>query len=307
MKQMFMFVILCILVLVNPLAADDYDYGGTLGEGEQLGVMRSDDLGKTWKFIGHAGFLANGSKSLGLLPVDISPVAIDGGVALYFFDLQSIDPSKIHVFYRSVSSDGVHFTKPEAVLKSSNSILDPFFLKRANVPIKNYYLAYVHVPGGADIYTSNDGMSFTFAANLPGARTPGALELPGQGVRVFGCDGPGISSWTSTDGISKFTKDPGDRLFPVVGTGTVLGDPHPIPLRAGGYFPNGHPKNGYVMVYKVSNTIHPRYDVAYLATSPDGLAWAKTNVPIATGSVPSIVELADGVLLVYYVVFPVLP
>jgi hypothetical protein len=286
-----------------PPAVPLYDYGGKLAEGERIGVMRSDDLGKTWKYLGHAGFRRVGTADLGLNPVDITPVQVDAGVALYFFDLQTNKPGANHVIYRAVTGDGVHFTTPVAVIDTSVSVMDPFILKRLNVPMKNFYVGYLHIPGGAGIYTSNDGMSFTSVGNLMGARAPGALELPGQIVRVFGCDGPGISSWKSPDGIGEFIKDAVDVLS--ADPGTMLGDPHPIPLRAGGFLPNGHPKNGYVMTYKVrpnANPIAPQ-DVVFLATSPDGSIWTKPAAGIVYGSVPSIVELADGVLLLYYVDF----
>jgi hypothetical protein len=63
---------------------------------------------------------------------------------------------------------------------------------------------------------------------------------------------------------------------------------------------------GYLMAYKVRPSgaaDDPAQDLVYLATSFDGYTWTPGSAPVVKGSVPSLVELADGAILLYYVDF----
>lgn len=75
-------------------------------------------------------------------------------------------------------------------------------------------------------------------------------------------------------------------------------DPHPIQLRAG----------GYMMVYAVYREGTHTDEQArleaieiHIASSADGFNWTVNPGPIGYGSVPGLVETADGTLDIYYV------
>ena len=96
----------------------------------------------------------------------------------------------------------------------------------------------------------------------------------------------------SSDGLT-FADEAGTRISG--SGGDIVCDPHPIRLQDG----------TYLMTYKVrpSGVQGPRQDEVYLATSTDGLTWQTGGDAIVTGSVPGLVQLEDGTLLVYYVDF----
>ena len=106
--------------------------------------------------------------------------------------------------------------------------------------------------------------------------------------------GSDIYGATSPDGLSDFILDAQPSIQR--NGADMVNDAHPIALRSG----------GYLMSYKVrpsGATDDPSQDLVYLATSADGYTWTTGTSPIVKGSVPSIVELADGTLLLYYVDF----
>jgi hypothetical protein len=159
---------------------------------------------------------------------------------------------------------------------------------------------YLSDAGGIRVAVSND-KGATFASNgmvSIGLSVPGALKLPGGSVRLFGgmpSTGSDIYGATSPDGLSGFVLDAQPAIQR--NEADMVNDAHPIALRSG----------GYLMAYKVrpsGATDDPTQDLVYLATSTNGYTWmADDTSPIVKGSVPSIVELDDGTLLLYYVDF----
>ncbi len=253
---------------------------------ERIGVLRSTDEGVTWTFLGHACFHAPT-----LVPVDPSALTVDGGVALYFLDLASLrSTAPARVVYRAVTGNGLTFTTPEPAFTIPDFVTDPFVLRLFN----GSYLMYLHDSASIRISQSNDGLVFPAPGTvIPGA-LPGALQLAGGAVRLFDCEPDGIVSSTSPDGIGNFVRD---LTVPSIPTGgaTLVCDPHPIALR----------KGGFLMAYKVipAGGQTPLDDQIYLATSTDALRWTVRTPSVGIGGVPSIVELADGTLLLYFVNF----
>jgi hypothetical protein len=258
---------------------------------ERVGVMRSTDGGKSWESLGHACFHAPA-----LAPVDISPILIDDRIALYFVDLMSFAPGSTRTVYRALASDGVSFTQPVPVYSSTTQQLtDPYVLRLEN----GSSVMYLSDAGGIRVTTSNDqGATFTSGGLVSvGLSVPGALQLPDGSVRLFGGappSGSDIYGASSPDGLSNFTLDPQPAIRR--DGADMVNDAHPIALRSG----------RYLMAYKVrpsGATDNVAEDLVYLATSADGYTWTTGTSPIVKGSVPSIVELADGTLLLYYVDF----
>jgi hypothetical protein len=251
---------------------------------ERIGVKRSTDRGLTWTFLGHACFHAPA-----LIPVDPSPLRIDDGVALYFYDLLGARPGiEKRQIYRATSTNGVAFTVPQVAFTTADAITDPFVLRLTD----GTYRMYLHTDKGILSAFSSDGLTFT---PDDGTRTraggvPGALLLPSHEIRLFVC-GQGILSLFSRDGLD-FVQEEGMRI---PWEGRLVADPHPIHLSTG----------GYLMAYKTvpEGGKTPQDDIVLLATSADGLNWVPGSKAIARGSVPGIVELADGTLLLYYVDF----
>jgi len=296
--QKMMRVLMLSIVLVLSLTTGCLGAKPACGEEEysagfeRIGVLRSTDGGKTWKSLGDACFHAPQ-----LLPVDPSPLASGSGVALYFLDLFTLNRSGVErVIYRSDSADGLEFSLPEQVFLFGENITDPYVLQLSDGSFRMYLM---HPVESSDIISasSRDGLVFSLD---PGFRTtagaiPGALLLPDGRVRLFVAGDPrGITSLISPDGLT-FTQEDGVRIST---SGIRTTDPHPIRLRAG----------GYLMVY----TVHREGEYAdeqarlaaievHLASSPDSLNWTANPAPIALGSVPGLVETADGTLYIYYV------
>jgi hypothetical protein len=258
---------------------------------ERIGVMRSTDGGESWEFLGHACFHAPA-----LAPVDISPIRIGDSVALYFVDLMSFAPGSTRTVYRAFTTDGVLFTNPVPVYSSTTQELtDPYVLAMQN----GEFIMYLSDAGGIRIAVSTD-QGATFASSglvSVGLSVPGALQLPDGRVRLFGgAPSTGSDIWgaTSPDGLSNFVLDAQPTIQR--NGADMVNDAHPIALRSG----------GYLMAYKVRPSgaaEDPAQDLVYLATSADAYTWTPGTSPIVRGSVPSIVELADGTLLLYYVDF----
>jgi hypothetical protein len=271
-----------------PQECADTEYSAST---ERVGVIRSTDGGSSWEFLGHACFHAPT-----LAPVDISPILIDNKIALYFVDLMSFTSGSTRTVYRAFTSDGVSFTQPEPVYTSTTEeFTDPYVLKMND----GRFIMYLSGAGGVLVTISNnEGGIFTSSGVVSvGLSVPGALQLPDDSVRLFGgmpSSGSDIYGATSMDGLSNFLLDSEPAISRK--DADMVNDAHPIALRSG----------GYLMAYKVrpsGATDDPTQDLVYLATSIDGYTWKAGNSPIVKGSVPSIVELADGTLLLYYVDF----
>jgi hypothetical protein len=260
---------------------------------ERVGVLRSTDGGASWTFLGDACFHAPQ-----LLPVDPSPQVSASGVALYFLDLKTLNQQAGNgrVIYRAESSDGVEFSQPEPVFLFGENVTDPYILRLGDGSYR-MYLMHLSEPEDIISATSRDGLVFALDE---GYRTregaiPGALLLPDGRVRLFVAGDPrGITSLVSPDGLT-FTMEEGARI-PMDGIRTT--DPHPIPLQAG----------GFMMVYTTHREGNYADEQARLAaieirtaSSADGFNWTVNPRPIAYGTVPGLVETADGILYVYYV------
>jgi alpha-N-arabinofuranosidase len=273
---------------VSPQGCTDSEYSaGT----ERIGVMRSTDGSKTWEFLGHACFHAPT-----LAPVDISPTRIGNDVALYFVDVMSFAPGRNRTVYRALTSDGVLFTQPVPVYSSTTEQLtDPYVLRKRT----GEFIMYLSDAGGIRVTVSTDqGATFTSSGMVSlGLSVPGALQLPDGSVRLLGGappTGSDINGATSPDGLSNFVLDAQPAIQR--NGADMINDAQPISLSSG----------GYLMSYKVrpaGAAEDPAKDLVYLATSTDGYTWTTGTSPIVKGSVPSIVELADGTLLLYYVDF----
>jgi hypothetical protein len=260
---------------------------------ERIGVLQSTDSGGTWTFLGNACFHAPE-----LIPVDPSPLTSNSGIALYFLDLKTLDQKTgaNRIIYRAMSSNGLEFSKPESVFLFGENITDPYIIKLTN---SNYRMYLMHPIEPADIIsaTSQDGLVFTLdeGYRTKSGAIPGALLLPDGRIRLFVAGDPkGITSLISDDGLS-FTMEEGVRI-PLEGIRTT--DPHPIQLRRG----------DYMMVYTVHREGTYADEQARLAaieirtaTSEDGFNWNVNPTTIAYGSVPGLVETADGILYIYYV------
>jgi len=262
----------------------------TTGESqEQIGMIESSDGGATWEFKGYAQFNAPD-----LNPVDPS-VLWDGGLlVLYFLDLNSLGQDEA-VFYRTVATDdtGLDFTPPEAALRYQGEFTDQDVVRLPGGPFRAFLVS--HTAGGIVSATSADGHLFTLD---PGAVTsagsvPGALVLPDGRVRLF-VHSAGITSVISDDGLN-FSSEPGVRI-PIPEGSYMVADADPILTLDG----------NYLMAYKLreGQTEEPTEDQVYLAESADGFTWTTQPGPLVRGSVPTLVQLPDRRLRIYYVDFP---
>lgn len=274
----------------NSSACEEDEYSAGF---ERIGVLRSTDGGATWAFLGNACFHAPE-----LIPVDPSPMAGSEGVVLYFLDLKTLNQQTgaERVIYRSVSRDGLAFSQPETAFRFGENITDPYVLQLAGGEYRMYLMRTTE-PGDIISATSQDGRVFKLDDRYrtnQGA-IPGALLLPDGRVRLFVAgDERGLTSLISEDGLD-FEMEEGVRI-PVDGIRTT--DPHPVRLQAG----------EYLMVYTVHRAGEYPDEQArlgaievHIASSQDALHWTAHPEVIAYGSVPGLVELADGTLYVYYV------
>jgi hypothetical protein len=298
--QLFLFALTLLLIGCGGTTAAPSEVtsnGGTRGcrddeysaSMERVGVLRSTDHGSTWSFMGDACFHAPT-----LVPVDLSPLAIEGGIALYFFDLKTLNqPNAPRVIYRATTTDGLEFNKPAPAYTYPENMTDPYILQLPNGAFRMYVMSEIGILSAS----SSDGLVFTSDSGVrrKDGALPGLLLLPDNQVRMFLSGDPmGITSFISTDGLT-FTRESGVRI-PTSGIRTT--DSHPIRLRAG----------GYLMVYSIyppGQYADERARLAsieiHLASSSDGFNWTEIPGIIGHGGVPGLVEAADGTLFIYYV------
>jgi hypothetical protein len=270
--------VLVAVLLVTPQAV--YGYA------ERIGMIESTDHGLNWTFKGHADFHTSV-----LNPVDPTALFDNGLCVLYYFDLQSLGTDTA-VVYRAVATDaeGLDFTPPAIALKYAGDLTDPYVIRFSS----GKYRMYIHTPSAILSASSDDGFTYSLDS---GERTrvggvPGALVLVGDSVRLFVC-GQGITSLKSPNGLD-FTSESGVRIR-VPLSGKLVADPSPLKCIDG----------KYRMAYKVrpAGVDGPELDEVHLAVSPDGLHWTPGAGSIAIGSVPTMIELPDGRLRIYYVDF----
>jgi hypothetical protein len=254
---------------------------------ERMGMIESTDHGITWQFKGHADFHASS-----LNPVDPSALVDNGLLVFYFFDLNSLGTDTA-VVYRSVGTDGtgLYFSPPAKAFQMHGVFTDPMVVKMQN----GKYRMYLH--GETAILSAASDNGFVFTQDQ-GDRTttggvPGAVVLPDGKVRLFVC-GQGITSLISDNGLD-FTQEPGIRI-PIPKGAAVVADPNPIRIADG----------TYRMAYKVGppgQVGPPVLDEVHLAESQDGYSWTPGSASLVKGSVPTLVELPDGRMRIYYVDF----
>jgi hypothetical protein len=309
MQKYFMFFSVLLIIFVSEQAIELYAQTGTVWQNthlnyeqnskqkiqyfnsefqERMGMIEMTPWDSHWIFRGYSQF-----NSPLLNPVDPCAMWDNGLLVFYFFDLQSLGTDTA-VVYRCAATDstGLNFTKPEAAFKYYGDITDPFTIKLPN----GSYRMYLHgsSAGGIISATSTNGHVFNLDDGIrtEAGGVPGALVLPDGKIRLFVCS-QGITSAISDDGLN-FTPEPGIRI-PIPSGAFRAADPNPIQCIDG----------IYRMAYKVKpiETESPEYDEVYLAESTDGFTWTSGLLPLIKGSVPTLVELPNGTLRIYYVDF----
>ena len=198
---------------------------------EQIGLLRSEDNGKTWsdKLIVIIEGLAD------KVPVDPSPLILDDGrVRLYYYDinerpspLNSVAENKI---YSAISEDGLKFVQEEGVRFARKGIFDP--------DVNKYGDTWTMYTGAVEqnqvIYaTSTDGLSFTEkGVAFEGGAVPDVF-LKNKTYYLYTA---GINIATSTDG-AQFTATKNSFRSQV---SPLTADPSVIEL----------PDHSYMMFYK---------------------------------------------------------
>ena len=168
---------------------------GYSAKAERIGVLRSTDDGVTWVSLGNACFHWPSTPKT---PVDPSPIVINGRIVLYFMDFDTL-----HELYRAESEDGLEFGAPSLAFQDTATMTDPYVLNTG----AGYRLYLLHDstspcsgPDGC-VLTAFDtnGMFFQAPSEAVPLSTvstpqgsfsylvppPGALSLPGGGVRLF--------------------------------------------------------------------------------------------------------------------------
>ncbi len=262
-----------------------------------IAVKSSTDQGASWTELGHICY-----HDASILSVDCTALPTDNGVALYFIDMKLLgQPSNIQrMLYRAISTDGVNFDSPVAVITSSYDMVDPAVIRTWDGKIR-LYVPSGEVPmlQGFIGAVSEDGVHFTRDSSFVNANggMPGGLVLPDHRVRMFagGEIGPGqrgIVSMISDDGFH-FTQESGLRIAAASPREEdVPGDPSPIHLLNG----------GYLMSFMV-NPSNPRDAIKAeyrLATSQDGFSWKVNPSVFAVGGTSCLVQRSDGTLFFYY-------
>jgi hypothetical protein len=255
------------------------------------GILHSTDHGATWTSLGKA--CIQGLR--GLLPVDPTPLVVNGRIVLYFVDLVHLNQPVPQSVYRVASMDGVNFDTPQPAYTQPVTMVDPFVLRLPDGSFRLY------VPSGSSgMISAASSDSVTFKLEGPGKLDnlfgmPGLLLLPDNRIRFFGSDHPesqGLGSLISNDGLH-FTPEIGWRI-PMPTDYLYINNPEPIRLADG----------GYLMLYQTQDKKHEgRPDwmaEIHLATSTDGFNWTPNPAIIGYGGTSCVVEAPDGTLFIYY-------
>jgi hypothetical protein len=261
------------------------------GEQSNLFILRSIDHGATWASLGNACM----REANGVQIADTTPLIIDGHIVLYFVDLAHLDRPVPQSIYRSESTDGVHFDKPQPAYTQTQAMVDPFVL---GMPNGSFRLYVPSGPEGIISAVSSDSITFKREGVVysgEGGGMPGALLLPDGKVRLFIDGGPnsqGLVSLVSEDGRN-FTRESGVRI-PKPADYLTINNPEPIRLMDG----------RYLMLYQTQDKKHegrPEWMAEiHLATSMDGFNWVADPRIIGYGGTSCAVEARDGTLFIYY-------
>lgn len=251
---------------------------------------QSTDQGESWTSGEATVHCASGQG-----PVDPELVALDGGDLLVYYlandnakgeDPLASQPDGTWRFAVARSVDGgLHFTEEAVLIEGPTPIADPALVRVSDGGWRMYYSE------GADIVSAFAVDPLGPFVREAGARlsgqggSPGVLQIGGI-THLFTCPA-GIARSESPDGLA-FT--PGETALSLPPGYDVLCDPSPTRTDA-----------GFVMAVKLlpAGGAGPFDDVVALARSADGLTWALDPVDIGPGSVPGLVERADGAWLIY--------
>jgi hypothetical protein len=127
------------------------------GEPEQIGLLRSEDKGKTWLPKVFATIEGLGQK----IAVDPDPFLLpDGRIRLYYFDIATARPGQetSGKIYSAVSSDGIHFVEEEGVrFEREEGLFDPDVIK-----VNGTWRMYVGAGEEPNVISaiSTDGVTF---------------------------------------------------------------------------------------------------------------------------------------------------
>jgi hypothetical protein len=259
-------------------------------------VMRSTDHGATWTKLGRICL-----HDPSILSVDFTAIPTgDGGVALYFVDMKLLQqPSTVQrIIYRAISTDGVNFEEPEAVVTANVDMVDPTVIRLPDGRVR-LYVPIADLTSGIASFISDDGLHFTRESGARNANgsMPGALVLADHRIRIFagnieGPDQAGITSMISDDGLT-FAAESGLRIAAASPKPTdMTSDPSAIHLIGG----------GYLMSFMINPTEPSIATGAQyrLATSDDGFTWTVNPKVFAEGGTSCLVESSDGTLFFYY-------
>jgi hypothetical protein len=256
-----------------------------------MGILKSIDHGATWTSAGKACIQGLN----GLLPVDPTPLVVEGRIVIYFVDLGHLNQAVPQSLYRITSENGINFDTPQPAYTQAETMVDPFVLQ---LPNGSYRLYVPSGQSGMISALSTDSVTFTLErsgnfGNLFGM--PGLILLPDSRIRFFGSDHPEprwIGSLISEDGLT-FILESGGRIQMPPGY-LYINNPEPIRLMDG----------SYLMLYQVQDIKHEgRPDwmaEIHLATSDDGFNWTPNPENIGYGGTSCVVEAPDGILFIYY-------
>jgi hypothetical protein len=202
----------------------------TDGIKERVGLMTSEDGGKTWSKRQTINIEGLGDKTA----VDPAPYLLDDGrIRLYYFDISTTmrDPDlSENAMYSAISDDGINFVEESGVRFKHQAIFDPDVIKTDS----GWYM-YIGTDDQKVLYaTSRDGLDFQYGGvAMSGGAIPNVIFESGKYYLFTG----GVDISTSNT-PSSFIKSPNrfDR-------GGLTADPGVAKLNDGSYF----------MVYKTSD------------------------------------------------------
>ncbi len=203
----------------------------------QSGVLMavSDDEGATWK---SGSMQLSASRQGGVADPQI--ILTDGEqLRLYYIvfpgpPTPGQPPTGVNKVYSATSADGINFTEEQGVRFEYSQITDPDVIK-----IGETWFMYA-AQGPKQIYaTSSDGLSFSYKGTTRQNGSVSKTVAVGDGkYRQFYC-ADGISSSTTTDGLS--WTDEGVSLSSP--GGKIICDPSPVKLS----------DNSWLMIYKIAS------------------------------------------------------